>query len=181
MKNILLSFLSFLILLSFNSFSQEIDDMYFTGKDRVKQKTVKKTITPADIILKNYRKNLSDYDASKDIDPAILSKYNSKTDNVRLGVTLKSLKYNRDNLYIKSDNNRNNSKFFNSMAYTPYLYNYRIFHTFSYERINRLSSRRMLMRALSSNPMFAINFFSCCLVQLLFSLTLNRLVIMLVY
>ena len=29
--------------------------MYFTGKDRVKQKTVKKTITPADIILKNYR------------------------------------------------------------------------------------------------------------------------------
>ena len=160
MKNILLSFLSFLILLSFNSFSQEIDDMYFTGKDRVKQKTVKKTITPADIILKNYRKNLSDYDASKDIDPAILSKYNSNTDNVRLGVTLKSLKYNRDNLYIKSDNNRNNSKFFNSMAYTPYLYNYRIFDPFSYERINRLSSRRMLMRALSSNPMFAINFFS---------------------
>ena len=159
MKNILLSFLSFLVLLSFNSFSQEIDDMYFTSKDRVKQKIVKKTISPADIILKNYRKNLSDYDASKDIDPAILSKYNSKTDNVRLGVTLKSLKYNRDNLYIKSDN-RNNSKFFNSMAYTPYLYNYRIFDPFSYERINSLSSRRMLMRALSSNPMFAIYFFS---------------------
>ena len=60
MKNIILSLLSFLILLSFNSFSQEIDDMYFTGKDRVKQKTVKKTITPADIILKNYRKNYYD-------------------------------------------------------------------------------------------------------------------------
>ena len=58
MKNVLLSFFSFLILLSFNSFSQEIDDMYFTSKDRVKQKTVKKTITPADIILTNYRKNL---------------------------------------------------------------------------------------------------------------------------
>jgi len=49
MKNILLSFFSFLILFSFNLFSQEIDDMYFTSKDRVNKKTVKKTITPADI------------------------------------------------------------------------------------------------------------------------------------
>jgi len=134
--------------------------MYFTSKDRVKQKTVKKkTITPADIILTNYRKNLSDYDASKDIDPAILTKYNSKTDNVRLGVTLKSLKYNRDNLYIKSDN-RNNSKFFNSMAYTPYLNNYRIFDPFYFERINRFSSKRMRMSALYFYPMSSIDFFS---------------------
>ena len=159
MKNILLSFFSFLILFSFNLFSQEIDDMYFTSKDRVNKKTVKKTITPADIILTNYRKNLSDYDASKDIDPAILSKYNSKTDNVRLGVTLKSLKYNRDNLYIKSDN-RNNSKFFNSVAYTPYLHNYRIFNPFYFERINRFSSIRMRMSALYFYPMSSMDFFS---------------------
>jgi len=159
MKNILLSFFSFLILFSFNLFSQEIDDMYFTSKDRVNKKTVKKTITPADIILTNYRKNLSDYDASKDIDPAILSKYNSKTDNVRLGVTLKSLKYNRDNLYIKSDN-RNNSKFFNSVAYTPYLHNYRIFNPFYFERINRFSSKRMRMSALYFYPMSSMDFFS---------------------
>jgi len=159
MKNILLSFFSFLILFSFNLFSQEIDDMYFTSKDRVNKKIVKKTITPADIILTNYRKNLSDYDASKDIDPAILSKYNSKTNNVRLGVTLKSLKYNRDNLYIKSDN-RNNSKFFNSMAYTPYLHNYRIFDPFYFERINRFSSQRMRMSALYFYPMSSMDFFS---------------------
>ncbi len=155
-------FLSFIlfILISFNSFSQERDDMYFTNDDRAKKiKAKKKDITPADVILKNYRKNLSDYDASKSIDPLILSKYISSNEDKRLDVTLKSLKYNRDNLYVKS-NSSNTSRFFNSMSYSPYLYNYRIFDPFSYERINSLSQRRMLMRALSSNPMFVLDFFS---------------------
>jgi len=157
-----LKFLSFvlMILVSFNSLSQERDDMYFNSDDRVKKiKAKKKDVTPADVILKNYRKNLSDYDASKSIDPLILSKYKTSLETSRLDVTLKSLKFNRDNLYVKSNKN-NKSRFFNSMSYSPYLYNYRIFDPFSYERINSLSQRRMLLRALSFNPIFAIDFFS---------------------
>jgi hypothetical protein len=158
----ILNLLSFLlmIIVSFNSVSQERDDMYFNSDDRVnKVKAKKKNVTPADVILKNYRKNLSDYDASKNIDPLILNKYKTSLEASRLDVTLKSLKYNRDNLYVKSNKN-NKSRFFNSMSYSPYLYNYRIFDPFSYERINSLTQRRMLLRALSFNPLFAIDFFS---------------------
>ena len=106
----ILNLLSFLlmIIISFNSVSQERDDMYFNSDDRVKKiKAKKKNITPADVILKNYRKNLSDYDASKNIDPLILNKYKTSLKASRLDVTLKSLKYNRDNLYVKSNKNFN--------------------------------------------------------------------------
>ena len=89
----ILNLLSFLlmIIVSFNSVSQERDDMYFNSDDRVnKVKAKKKNVTPADVILKNYRKNLSDYDASKNIDPLILNKYKTSLKASRLDVTLKS-------------------------------------------------------------------------------------------
>ena len=54
-------------------FSQELDDMYFTTKDRSNKK-IKKT-TPADVILSKYRSGYSEINGDKKISDAIINKY----------------------------------------------------------------------------------------------------------
>ena len=99
-----------LILLSFSSFSQEIDDMYFNSKDRVAKKV--KKITPAQIILSKYRSGTTANNSSDKIDSKLLNRYKleSTTNNLSENEdnnNLKSLKYNRDNLFRSK--NINNS------------------------------------------------------------------------
>ena len=65
LKRISFLFIS-LILLSFSSFSQEIDDMYFNSNDRVAKKV--KKITPAQIILSKYRSGITANNSSDKID-----------------------------------------------------------------------------------------------------------------
>jgi len=87
-------------------FSQELDDMYFTTKDR-NIKKIKKT-TPADVILSKYRSGYSEINGDKKISDEIINKYivsNSKELNPNISNNkdnLKSLKFNRDELFRSS-------------------------------------------------------------------------------
>lgn len=87
-------------------FSQELDDMYFTTKDRNVKKT--KKVTPADIILSKYRSGSSEINGDKKISDAIINKYkisNSLKRNSSISKNrdnLKSLKFNRDELFRSS-------------------------------------------------------------------------------
>ena len=99
-----------LIILSFSSFSQEIDDMYFNSKDRVAKKV--KKITPAQIILSKYRSGTTANNSNDKIDSKLLNRYKleSTTNNLLENEdnnNLKSLKYNRD--YLFRSKNINNS------------------------------------------------------------------------
>ena len=109
LKRISFLFIS-LVLLSFSSFSQEIDDMYFNSKDRVAKKV--KKITPAEIILSKYKLGITDNNSSEKIDSKLLNRYKleSTTKNISKheeNNNLKSLKYARDNLFRSK--NINNS------------------------------------------------------------------------
>jgi len=109
LKRISFLFIS-LVLLSFSSFSQEIDDMYFNSKDRVAKKV--KKITPAEIILSKYKLGITDNNSSEKIDSKLLNRYKleSTTKNISKheeNNNLKSLKYDRDNLFRSK--NINNS------------------------------------------------------------------------
>ena len=87
-------------------FSQELDDMYFTTKDR-NIKKIKKT-TPADVILSKYRSGYSEINGDKKISDEIINKYivsNSRKLNPNISKNrdnLKSLKFNRDELFRSS-------------------------------------------------------------------------------
>ena len=79
----------------FTSFSQEKDDLYFNKNDRKISKAKSKKLTSAEAILKDYRSQL--INSTVNLDENILNKY---TNNNRLKVIQKSLKYNRDNLFV---------------------------------------------------------------------------------
>jgi hypothetical protein len=87
-------------------FSQELDDMYFTSKDRKVKKT--KKVTPADVILSKYRSGFSEINSDSKISDAIINKYkinNSSERNSSISKNrdnLKSLKFNRDELFVSS-------------------------------------------------------------------------------
>ena len=105
----LLVIFSFIIVFSPNIvFSQENDDMYFTSSDRKDKKKIKK-ITPANVILSNYRKGVTNVNAANLVDKSIVDKYKSEPKNTSItknnSSSLRSLKYERDNLYISSSIN----------------------------------------------------------------------------
>ncbi len=100
-KNIVFIFLITLIT-NYNSFSQEMDDMYFVKKDRTAKKV--KTSSPAEIILSKYKLGNTRINSNENIDSEILKKYNvssSITKNLskKSNQSFNSLKYDRDNLY----------------------------------------------------------------------------------
>ena len=83
-------------------FAQEIDDMYFTSKDRNIKKA--KKITPANVILSKYRSGSSEINIHNKISSVIINKYKTNTSSVKNNRdvktnNLRSLKYNRDNLF----------------------------------------------------------------------------------
>lgn len=87
---------------TFSSFAQENDDMYFNKKDRVAKKV--KKISPAETILSRYRSGITRINNSDKINSDIISKYRSNvTINKNLSnksnKKIKSLKYDRDNLF----------------------------------------------------------------------------------
>ena len=97
-----LLYLFALIFVSIFSYAQENDDMYFNKKDRLAKKV--KKITPAQTILNKYRSGITGINNSDRINSEVISKYTSRTpikknlskNNDR---NIKSLKYNRDNLF----------------------------------------------------------------------------------
>ena len=82
--------------------------MYFTSSDRKDKKKIKK-ITPANVILSNYRKGVTNVNAANLVDKSIVDKYKSEPKNTSItknnSSSLRSLKYERDNLYISSSIN----------------------------------------------------------------------------
>ena len=83
-------------------FAQEIDDMYFTSKDRNIKKA--KKITPANVILSKYRSGSSEINIDNKISSVIINKYKTNISSVKNNRdvktnNLRSLKYNRDNLF----------------------------------------------------------------------------------
>ena len=100
-KKLYYLFVLFLIT-AFSSFAQENDDMYFNKKDRVAKKT--KKISPAETILSRYRSGITRINNSDKINSDVISKYRSNvTINKNLSnksnKNIKSLKYDRDNLF----------------------------------------------------------------------------------
>ena len=97
-----LLYLFALIFVSIFSYAQENDDMYFNKKDRLAKKV--KKITPAQTILNKYRSGITGINNSDRINSEVINKYTSRTpikknlskNNDR---NIKSLKYNRDNLF----------------------------------------------------------------------------------
>ena len=95
-------YLLVLLLVSITATSQEFDDMYFNSRDRVAKKV--KKITPAEIILSKYKSGITKANSSEEINSTLLNKYKLKSlnENQVLGYSdnqLKSLKYDRDNLF----------------------------------------------------------------------------------
>lgn len=92
------------------SFAQENDDMYFNKKDRVVKKV--KKITPAETILSKYRSGITNTNNSDKINSDVISKYKSsvvvnKNLSKKSSKNIRSLKYDRDNLFrSKSFNKR---------------------------------------------------------------------------
>ena len=91
-----------LLISTFSSFAQENDDMYFNKKDRVAKKV--KKITPAETILSKYRSGISNINNSEKINSDVISKYKSnvavnRNISKKSKQNIKSLKYDRDNLF----------------------------------------------------------------------------------
>ena len=143
MKKIKLSFqelisyslIFFFLFSSLISFSQEKDDLYFNKNDRKRSINKNKKINSAQEILQDYRNQLNNLndDSKVELDKNILNKYSNNTSNKesdKLKVIERSLKYNRDNLFVRPVNNnyyerlRNNSfgNSFNSGYYDPFAY-----------------------------------------------------------
>lgn len=94
--------LVFYLVSTFSSFAQENDDMYFNKKDRVAKKV--KKITPAETILLKYKSGITNINNSENINSEVLSKYKSivaVNSNIskKSSKNIKSLKYDRDNLF----------------------------------------------------------------------------------
>ena len=106
--------------------SQEVDDMYFTSSDRKEKKKTKK-ITPANVILSKYRLGITDLNASDAVDQSIINKYKSEQKNNSVSknnnLRFKSLKYDRDDLYISQGINSKILDFsFMMLRIRPYYY-----------------------------------------------------------
>jgi len=90
--------------------AQEIDDMYFTSKDRNIKKV--KKITPANVILSKYRSGSSEINIDNKISSVVINKYKTNNSSVKNNRDVKinnlgSLKFNRDELFRSSYFNKN--------------------------------------------------------------------------
>ena len=133
-------------LFSFISYSQETDDLYFNKNDRKKSVVKNKGITAADVILQNYRKktNSVNNESITNLDENILNKYQNNISNVddkKLAIIKKSLKYNRDNLFVRPVNNNSFKKLRNYSNYSNYMsllnnsFSHGYYDPFAYERL----------------------------------------------
>ena len=103
MRHLLYNLFLISIILSSNyTFSKENDDMYFMSNDRVNK--IKKKVTPASVILSKYRNGSTSINSSDVVEASLINKYRSKIDSKSFSKSsyssTKSLKYQRDNLYL---------------------------------------------------------------------------------
>jgi len=129
-----------LMVISFISYSQENDDLYFNKNDR--KNIVKKNNLSAQEIINQYKNDLNQKNVNlkENIDPNLLNKYKNNTPKVldkRLNVISKSLKYNRDNLFYRPSKNNSYNNFNHHKNYYGFLNSgsYGYSDPFAYERM----------------------------------------------
>ena len=121
--------LLFCFYLSIDIYSQELDDMYFTGSDRSSKNKLKNKVTPADIILSKFRAGNTAINNDGTVDEDILNRYKSDNSNMtnysQSQNKNESLKFNRDNLYVSTDisNSLTNPNFYSSFIPHYYTFN----------------------------------------------------------